>query len=49
MGNKFVVRVNKKVYHNTLRDDAALLKGIPLSNAAFCHVEAYPPFSPLTT
>ena len=34
-------------YHNTLRDDAALLRGIPLSNAALCHVEAYPPFLPL--
>ncbi len=36
-------------YRNALRDDAALLKGIPLSNAALCHVEAYPPFSPLTS
>ncbi len=28
-------------YRNTLRDDAALLNGIPLSNAALCHVEDY--------
>ncbi len=32
--------VNLRYYRNTLRDDAALLKGIPLSNAALCHVEA---------
>jgi hypothetical protein len=32
--------VKLRYYRNTLRDDAALLKGIPLSNAALCHVEA---------
>ncbi len=52
--NNFSVGYNTQkliqaLYRNTLRDNAALLKEIPLSNAALCHVEDYPPFLPLTS
>jgi len=44
MKNSYLSK-KKSTYRNTLRDDAALLGGIPLSNAALCHVEALSLFS----